>query len=74
MFLNIFTEEDSRSRSAVSGGGNKSGKAFSDLTVSAILDERKMQAIAETAIQAAMLQLRDRFIINFIDFHGFCHL
>jgi len=44
------------------GGGNRGGKGFSDLTVSAILDERKMQTIAESAVQAAMLQLRDRYV------------
>lgn len=36
---------------------------MSDLTVSAILDERKMQSIAETAVNNAIAQLKDRYEI-----------
>lgn len=48
--------------------GKRNAKGFSDLTVSAILDERKMQSIAEAAVQSAVAQLKDRSATRFPPF------
>ena len=53
----FFAElESDKDKKPFHGNGN----GLDELTVTAILDERKMQSIAEAAVQNAIAQLKDR--------------